>query len=391
VRIVHLSTSTTGGAAVTARNLAALQAKYGHDSHFVTKNSNLSPGVKIRSKISTALSLANATSEYKQVTHFSIQSLKPKEILALKPEVVFIHNWFNLLSETDIGFLTNNVPTVFVTHDARLSTGGCHVTLGCHNNFQGCRVCPAARVDWFSSRAKKSIDEMVDRLGQYAVVTPSNWLHNEMKASPIIQKAAISQVIRNPIDVNDTQVAFKKRTFANSFKILFVAADLNSKYKGLSLFLNSLSMIDTESFPGVRIEIQIIGKGRSETIPRLPAEMEISFLGELPLKVVHKLMQASDLLVVPSLSENLPGVISEAQILGCTVAASRVGGIPEMIEDEVTGFLFEPDPHSCSAAIVRAIQSQKKVNNRAQKEALIRHDGERINLEYENLMQKLIN
>jgi glycosyltransferase involved in cell wall biosynthesis len=317
--------------------------------------------------------------------------LKPKEILALKPEVVFIHNWFNLLSETDISFLTNNVPTVFVTHDARLSTGGCHVTLGCNNNFQGCRVCPAARVDWFSSRAKKSIDKMVDRLGQYAVVTPSNWLHNEMKTSPIIQKAAISQVIRNPINVNDFHVAFKKRTFANSFKILFVAADLNSKYKGLSLFLNSLSLIDTESFLGARIEIQIIGKGRSETIPRLPAEMEIAFLGELPLKVVHKLMQASDLLVVPSLSENLPGVISEAQILGCTVAASRVGGIPEMIEDQVTGFLFEPDPHSCSAAIVRAIQSQKKVNNRAQKEALIRHDGERINLEYENLMQKLIN
>ena len=391
MRIVHLSTSTTGGAAVTARNLASLQERHGHDSRFVTRESDLSSGVKIRSKISTFVSLANATSDYKQVTHFSSQSIKLKDILNSKPDVVFIHNWFNLLSEKEISALTEIIPTVFVTHDARLSTGGCHVTLGCHNNKHGCRVCPAAKVDWLASLAKKSIDAMVDRLGRYAVVTPSEWLLKEMKNSPIIQKAAISKVIRNPIDVAHTNLAFEERKLANSFKILFVAADLSSKYKGLKLFLDSLLMIDMKSLSGIKLEIQIVGKGTFEPPQNLVAGIGITNLGELPLSEVHKLMRASDLLIVPSLSENFPGVIGEAQILGCTVAASRVGGIPEMIEDEVTGFLFQPDSHSCMTAIVRAIKSQKKVNNFAQQQAIIRHNGERINQEYESLIKELIN
>jgi glycosyltransferase involved in cell wall biosynthesis len=391
VKIIHLSTSTTGGAAVTARNLASLQEKYGHKSRFVTRGDDLTPGVRIRSKISTFLSFANATNEYGQVTHFSAPSINLKEIIDSKPDVIFIHNWFNLLSEKEIISLTNIIPTVFVTHDARLSTGGCHVTLGCQNNHHGCKVCPAAKIDVFSSLAKKSIDTMVEKLGRYAVVAPSNWLLNEMKASPIIQKAALSQVIRNPIDVIPTNLAFEKNTQKESFKILFAAADLTARYKGLNLFLNSLLMIDPESLAGVNLEIQIVGKGRWESTPRLATGIGISFLGALPLSEVHKLMQASDLLVVPSLSENFPGVISEAQVLGCTVAASRVGGIPEMIEDEVTGFLFEPDSHSCQAAIIRAIQSQKKVNIFAQQQAVIRHDGKRINQEYESLIKELIN
>ncbi|NWG09188.1 MAG: glycosyltransferase family 4 protein [Nitrososphaerales archaeon] len=54
-----------------------------------------------------------------------------------------------------------------------------------------------------------------------------------------------------------------------------------------------------------------------------------------------RLIASSELLIVPSLMEGLPTVILEAFASGTTVIASRIGGITELIEDGVNGFLFE--------------------------------------------------
>ena len=63
------------------------------------------------------------------------------------------------------------------------------------------------------------------------------------------------------------------------------------------------------------------------------------------------LIAASDVLVLPSLSEARPRVIIEAMCGGRPVIATKVGGIPEMIQDGVTGLLVPPsevDPLSAA-------------------------------------------
>jgi glycosyltransferase involved in cell wall biosynthesis len=57
-------------------------------------------------------------------------------------------------------------------------------------------------------------------------------------------------------------------------------------------------------------------------------------------------------MVLPSLWEGLPTVILEAMASGIPVVATRVGGIPEVISDTVTGQLIEPN---APKEIVRAI------------------------------------
>ncbi|MCM3321511.1 glycosyltransferase [Cytobacillus kochii] len=64
---------------------------------------------------------------------------------------------------------------------------------------------------------------------------------------------------------------------------------------------------------------------------------QILFLGER--NDVPSLLQQADLFILPTLSENQPLSIIEAQLSGLAIIASDVGGIPEMIEDGVTGFL----------------------------------------------------
>lgn len=63
-------------------------------------------------------------------------------------------------------------------------------------------------------------------------------------------------------------------------------------------------------------------------------------------------LAAADLLVLPSLSEGFPFVLLEALAMGCPVVASRVNGIPELIEDHKTGWLVPPrDPRALAVAI----------------------------------------
>jgi len=64
------------------------------------------------------------------------------------------------------------------------------------------------------------------------------------------------------------------------------------------------------------------------------------FTGER--KDVPEILAASDIFVLSSHKEGLPYTIIEAMIAGLPVVATRVGGIPELVEDNVTGFLVPP-------------------------------------------------
>jgi glycosyltransferase involved in cell wall biosynthesis len=67
---------------------------------------------------------------------------------------------------------------------------------------------------------------------------------------------------------------------------------------------------------------------------------------------IADILAAADVVVLPSLSEGFPFVLLEALAMGCPVVASRVNGVPELIEDHKTGLLVPPrDPQALARAI----------------------------------------
>lgn len=84
----------------------------------------------------------------------------------------------------------------------------------------------------------------------------------------------------------------------------------------------------------------------------------ISFLGFLDRKTLAAEFGASSLLVLPTFEDNCPMVVLEAMAAGLPVAASRVGGVPDLVKHERTGILFDPDSlKSTQSAILRFIDS----------------------------------
>jgi glycosyltransferase involved in cell wall biosynthesis len=70
---------------------------------------------------------------------------------------------------------------------------------------------------------------------------------------------------------------------------------------------------------------------------------------------------ASDVVVLPSLKEGLPLSLAEAHGCGKPVVATRIDGIPEIVEDGVSGFLFEPhDVAGMSAAVTRLLEDEPR-------------------------------
>lgn len=75
-------------------------------------------------------------------------------------------------------------------------------------------------------------------------------------------------------------------------------------------------------------------------------------------------LKASALLVVPSRMESIPWTIKEAFYLRVPVVATRVGGIPEIVEDKITGILIPPEDPSSLLSAINLILGDKQLSQK---------------------------
>ena len=132
--------------------------------------------------------------------------------------------------------------------------------------------------------------------------------------------------------------------------------------KGHKVLLKALSTISDQ---GKDFKCWIVGEGPmekelKELTQRLNLGSKVSFWGVR--EDVGRFLSASDIFVLASLQrEGLPVSILEAWAYQVPVIASKVGGVPEIIEDQINGLLIAPDdPLALATAIDRLIMDQPK-------------------------------
>ncbi len=107
---------------------------------------------------------------------------------------------------------------------------------------------------------------------------------------------------------------------------------------------------------------------------QLPAELmkRISFSGEIPHSMLAQRYAVADVYVQPSLTEAFGMPVAEAMAAGVPVVATRVGGIPEMIEDGKTGLLVEADDAQGLAEGIRRLLADEDLRESMGKSAKAR-------------------
>ena len=121
---------------------------------------------------------------------------------------------------------------------------------------------------------------------------------------------------------------------------------------------------------GTTFHCEIIGEGPlqeklCDEVDQLNLQSRITFSGSQPQHEIRRRLAAANIFVLPSIvdseggSDNLPTVIMEAMATGLPIVSTNVGGIPEMVIQNETGFLVQPGDVS---ALAQAIE--KLVNNR---------------------------
>jgi glycosyltransferase involved in cell wall biosynthesis len=261
--------------------------------------------------------------------------------LIQQADIVHMH-WvnFGFLSVSDIASLTRlNKPVFWTLHDMWAFTGGCHHSGTCEHFQQSCGDCKFLKnpnATDLSHRIWKAKKAGFSEKNLH-IITCSEWLGNRAKQSSILRDHSI-KTIPNAIDTKFFSPTATSLGLDPSKKyILFVAMRVNAMAKGFHLLKMALEFIDPTS-----TELLIVGGEMTEELP-----LKAHNFGQItdPAKM-RDIYAAADVFVTPSLEENLPNTIMEAMACGTACVGFEVGGIPEMIEHEVTGYVakaFDPE------------------------------------------------
>ena len=159
------------------------------------------------------------------------------------------------------------------------------------------------------------------------------------------------RVIHNGVDVNKFQPAGDKRKakeelgFNPDDTVILSVGRLYAR-KGLFTLIESMPQV-VRRFP--RAKFIISGRGQSNEMKKLVAHAQklgvrgnIVFTGYFPDKKLPRLYQAADIFAFSTFYEHHPFAVLEALSTGLPVVTTKVGGIPETIEDGKNGFLCQP-------------------------------------------------
>jgi len=120
----------------------------------------------------------------------------------------------------------------------------------------------------------------------------------------------------------------------------------------------------------------------------------VFFVGKQPQSRIREYLSVADLLLLPSQSESFGLTALEAMASEVPVIATRVGGIPEVVEDGGCGFLFEiGDIDRMAEAALKVLEDnaeRKRLGARGREIAISNFTTDKIIPQYEQLYERLI-
>jgi len=174
-------------------------------------------------------------------------------------------------------------------------------------------------------------------------------------------------VLFNGIDLDI--FAYTPKSTTSKTGVNFLYSGRLSKEKGVHTILESLGLLKKEN---ITPSLGIIGAGDTNyekmlkhLTRNLGIQEQVDFAGYTNREKIPGILAQYDVHIIPSIwEEPLPRTIQEAMALGKAVIASDVGGIPEIVLDELNGLLFQPgDAFSLAQKMQKLIHNPELIGN----------------------------
>jgi len=359
MKILLINTNDiSGGAARAAYRLHTGLLKSGVDSTYLVKNkrSNLESVItitdnkyKLKSKINNRLN-KYLINKYKNRdnTIFSVDLFSSnihKIINQMDVDLVHLH-WINgFIDIKSIGKI--NKPIVWTLHDMWPFTGGCHYNQNCEKykiECENCTLLNSNKKNDLSRRIFKQKVKAYNNIKNLTIIGLSKWITDCAKKSEIFKTRRIIN-LPNPINTKEFEPINKKnaRRILNlpldKKIILFGAMGADSdKRKGYVYLKEALKNISISND-----ELEIVIFGSNKVGIKNEFGIKIKYIGlfadNLSLRILYS---AADVMVVPSLQENLSNMIMESMICGAPVISFNIGGNPDMMDHKKNGYIAKP-------------------------------------------------
>lgn len=270
-----------------------------------------------------------------------------KLIKDFSPDVAHVHLFYGSLSVSIFNALNDfNIPVINTIHDYRLL---CPVSAFLDKDFNICEIC--AKKNPMACITKKCSN---GKLTQSTVVALESlyWKNVNSPISKINLFHFVSNFCRNKYleyypEISEKNFVlynfsvFKKKQVKTSSIRYFLYYGRLSPEKGLNTLINAWKNIPPN------IHLKIVGSG--VLLNKIKEEIEFNKMGNIELlgyksgTELESIIQNAFFVIVPSeWYENNPMTIIESYSMAVPIIGSNIGGIPEIIINNKTGYIFEP-------------------------------------------------
>jgi len=259
----------------------------------------------------------------------------------INPDIVHLH-WINegMIKIEDLSRIKARI--VWSLHDMWAFTGGCHYDEECEAYKKGCGSCKVLGSSNNNDLSRKIFNRKEKTFAQIknmTIVGLSKWMHTCAQSSSLLKdKKHVN--LPNPIDTNIFKPfdMNKSRELWNLPKdkklILFGAMGATSDpRKGFGELIEALHKLKDKN-------IEFVVFGSSEPIESQNFGFKAHYLGSLADDVsLVTLYNAVDVMIVPSLQENLSNAIMESLSCATPVVGFDIGGNSDMVDNQNNGYL----------------------------------------------------
>lgn len=166
--------------------------------------------------------------------------------------------------------------------------------------------------------------------------------------------------------------------------------------KGIKFLYEAIKILKEKN--NINLKVVVIGRANIHLLKKMIApdiEKYLEFFGFIKnYNTLKAKIQKSRIYVLPSFSEGMPNSLMEAMALEMPCIASNVGGVPELIEHNVDGLIFEPKNSKKFANLIRLLLEdenlQKRLSISARKKMVNKFNWNQIIKKLEILYGKLL-